>query len=258
MGKSLTKENAVLLASLWYERGFSRDKACEIVKIPRGSATYLLQKFGLHQRKTIRHSYSEKQMESVVRHYEEGMTRKEACQKVGLSEGCFDAVKRKYNLKCRPAGFQPGNNVGRQFKLKPRTSRDCLYCGQEMLLAPYEVKNNKRFCSFSCRSLYFAKRGKDHPMWKGGISDKWSKLHNSKEYQDWRLTVYQRDRFSCFLCKQPQSRKNRLHAHHKYPKKDYPELILDIKNGLTLCKDCHVFGHSKNALQIHQSRHGGR
>jgi hypothetical protein len=85
--------------------------------------------------------------------------------------------------------------------------------------------------------------GDKHWNWQGGISNKWDILHNSIEYQGWRLAVWQRDRFSCQHCGVEQSRSNPLNAHHIKSKAEYPELILAIDNGITLCRDCHDIVH---------------
>jgi 5-methylcytosine-specific restriction endonuclease McrA len=31
-----------------------------------------------------------------------------------------------------------------------------------------------------------------------------------------------------------------LHGHHILPKRDYPELVYEVDNGITLCKECHT------------------
>ena len=40
------------------------------------------------------------------------------------------------------------------------------------------------------------------------------------------------------MCKNCDSTEN-LSVHHIQPKKDFPELSLDLDNGVTLCGDCH-------------------
>jgi len=62
------------------------------------------------------------------------------------------------------------------------------------------------------------------------------KLYNTEEYKDWRVSVLQRDRFTCQLCGQQGGK---LEVHHIRPKYLFPELTLVIDNGCTLCKYCH-------------------
>lgn len=62
---------------------------------------------------------------------------------------------------------------------------------------------------------------------------------NTYEYsfaiQSWSKTIKKLDKNMCKLC---DSREN-LNAHHIQPKQDFPELSLDLDNGITLCKECH-------------------
>jgi len=65
------------------------------------------------------------------------------------------------------------------------------------------------------------------------------KYKKEKSYSTWRYKCLKRDNFKCRKC----GSKEKLHVHHKKPKKDYPELILVVKNGITLCEDCHDVKH---------------
>jgi hypothetical protein len=60
----------------------------------------------------------------------------------------------------------------------------------------------------------------------------------------WRKAVFERDGYKCQNCGSQKT----LHAHHIKPRKDYPELAFDIKNGITLCKKCHIIEHPDNNL----------
>ena len=62
------------------------------------------------------------------------------------------------------------------------------------------------------------------------------KVYNSAAYKQWRIKVFQRDHFICQLCGQ---RGGELECHHIRPKYKFPDLILVIDNGCTLCKFCH-------------------
>lgn len=54
---------------------------------------------------------------------------------------------------------------------------------------------------------------------------------------DWRTAVFQRDHYTCVICRE-QGKK--LEADHIKPYEYFPELRLDINNGRTLCKLCHM------------------
>jgi len=66
---------------------------------------------------------------------------------------------------------------------------------------------------------------------------------NSSEYlhafQSWSLTIKKLDNYMCKNCDSTEN----LNAHHIQPKSLFPELSLDLDNGITLCVDCHESVH---------------
>ena len=64
----------------------------------------------------------------------------------------------------------------------------------------------------------------------------------TSEYAEWRMNVFDRDGFTCQLCGQVGGK---LNAHHIKPYAKYPELRLDVNNGITLCERCHRALHKK-------------
>jgi 5-methylcytosine-specific restriction endonuclease McrA len=60
-------------------------------------------------------------------------------------------------------------------------------------------------------------------------------IRESPEYRAWRNSVVRRDGFQCIWCHAT----NNLEAHHIYSFASFPEGRFDIKNGITLCRDCH-------------------
>jgi len=54
-------------------------------------------------------------------------------------------------------------------------------------------------------------------------------------YKNWRKCVYKRDSFKCQLC----GSKKRIEAHHIKTWASFPQLRLDVNNGVTLCRECH-------------------
>lgn len=63
---------------------------------------------------------------------------------------------------------------------------------------------------------------------------------SSAAYREWRNKVLIRDGYRCQKC---GARNVSMHAHHIKPYADYPELRLDVDNGITLCADCHRDAH---------------
>lgn len=78
--------------------------------------------------------------------------------------------------------------------------------------------------------------GENHWNWHGGVSTESETIRNSPEAKEWRRQVYKRDNYTCQLCGQ---RGGKLHADHIIPFSVDKAKRFDIKNGRTLCVDCH-------------------
>jgi len=78
--------------------------------------------------------------------------------------------------------------------------------------------------------------------WKGGITPLNIKIRASEDYRHWRLSVYFRDNFTCQNC----GKKEKINAHHVKSFSKYPELRIDINNGITLCESCHKKWHREH------------
>jgi len=127
----------------------------------------------------------------------------------------------------------------------PPKVKVCGYCGESFSDWGY---NDAKFCSKLCadknRSIEW--RGEKSPAWKGGKSLKNDRSRMGNALAHWRKAVYKRDNYTCQKC----GHKGRgLQAHHIKPFIDFPELRLDVSNGITLCPDCHEHehGHRINA-----------
>jgi hypothetical protein len=60
-----------------------------------------------------------------------------------------------------------------------------------------------------------------------------------KEYLEWRKMVFARDGYRCVICGKTGGE---INAHHIKSFKDYPELRVEVSNGITLCRSCHYIG----------------
>jgi hypothetical protein len=85
--------------------------------------------------------------------------------------------------------------------------------------------------------------GKNHPNWKGGISNNGSRRYimTTLEYKIWRRSVFERDNYTCIWCgiRSAKGVRVTLHADHIKPWSLFPELRFEIDNGRTLCEPCH-------------------
>lgn len=103
-------------------------------------------------------------------------------------------------------------------------------------------------CALGCkRSLEFKQHlsdyGKNNPKhnhWVDGKGYERTSLRhqdmNRLEYRSWRLSVFERDNFTCQECGQ---RGGKLHADHIKPYATHVKLRYEITNGRTLCISCH-------------------
>lgn len=82
-----------------------------------------------------------------------------------------------------------------------------------------------------------ARKGKDNPNWRGGVTPLNTKIRHSLEYKLWRTSVFERDGHKCIWCGCMKS--GSLNADHIKPFSLFPELRFAIDNGRTLCVPCH-------------------
>ena len=85
--------------------------------------------------------------------------------------------------------------------------------------------------------------GFKHYNWNGGKTNWKSSMMAKREYKNWREQVLKRDKYTCQKC---ENKVEILHVHHIKDVINYPNLIFDVNNGLTLCSKCHAKIHSKN------------
>lgn len=97
----------------------------------------------------------------------------------------------------------------------------------------------------SMTSRLAGRTGEKCRRYKDGKTKERRGLRFSAEYKQWRYDVYMRDGFTCQHC--GDNKGGNLCAHHIKPFADYPELRLEISNGITLCEDCHKKVHSKQS-----------
>jgi 5-methylcytosine-specific restriction endonuclease McrA len=81
-------------------------------------------------------------------------------------------------------------------------------------------------------------RGEKNPRWIKDRSRLKIKRAGIEKFllDEWRKQVFERDDYTCLHC---DERGGKLNADHILPVYLFPELILEISNGRTLCKKCH-------------------
>jgi hypothetical protein len=139
--------------------------------------------------------------------------------------------------KCESTGRR-GSNAPNWLDV-PRT-KTCAHCGEEYGPGSGGITHFLRgkFCSREC-SRKGQKRlfGESNPQYRVDARRK----NRGGIYRQWQIAVISRDKATCQKCGRTGVE---MHAHHKEPWRDHPELRFDVANGETLCCHCHWDEHS--------------
>ena len=100
-------------------------------------------------------------------------------------------------------------------------------------------RQGKKHSAITLAKMSEQRKGSGNGNWKGGVTLSVRTFRKSKQYQQWRKSVFEKDNYICRDC----GCKEDLVAHHIYSVKIYPKLRLQIDNGLTLCTQCHKRRH---------------
>jgi len=129
-----------------------------------------------------------------------------------------------------------------------RKSKICPNCHNKFLLMR---DLNQVFCSKSCASssvqsgkpksistrIKMSLAKTKEPVFLEFKQKERSRIMMSKQYKLWRMKCILRDGFQCQVC---LATGNQLEVHHIKSYSKYPELRLEVSNGITLCPVCHV------------------
>lgn len=128
---------------------------------------------------------------------------------------------------------------------KTNEPRKCLICKNEYYVAKSTMKYRpKKTCSDKCSRVLLGriKRGNKSTFWNGGRSSKRRRIRASVRIKEWREKVFKRDDYVCQKCFNVGGY---LQAHHIKPFAQYPRQRFVIKNGMTLCRECHKNIHKE-------------
>lgn len=105
----------------------------------------------------------------------------------------------------------------------------------------YLKENPLKLSEEAKRKIGKAHSGEKCTFWKGGVSKsnrtERENIMSTFEYQQWRRMIFERDDFTCQMhdCGQ---KGGKLRAHHIKKFSDYPDLRLELINGVTVCEKC--------------------
>jgi hypothetical protein len=135
--------------------------------------------------------------------------------------------------------------------LVTKTSLRCMKCNGVVVGGRMKGKSLPQKWADNIRKSH--PKGKNHPMWKGGVTSESQRLRRGKLFKEWRKAVFERDNYTCQMC---SVRGGELHPDHIKPFSLYPEFRFDTNNGRTLCAPCHrstpTWGHGANNLTREQ------
>ncbi|MCJ7482642.1 MAG: HNH endonuclease [Thermodesulfovibrionales bacterium] len=114
------------------------------------------------------------------------------------------------------------------------------------------TKKERRKALNTFRKPKKRKTKKTAESWKKRVFASWADtpeqaaFRRSPAYQEWRIIVLERDKYTCQHCEQTGGR---LVVHHVKTFKMHLELRLEPDNGIVLCNDCHEKLHLSRVKQ---------
>ena len=86
--------------------------------------------------------------------------------------------------------------------------------------------------------------GENNPSWNPNLTDEDREIgRRIPGYKEWRKLVYNRDNYTCQICKDKSG--GNLVAHHIEGYNYNKDLRITLENGVTLCEKCHNKFHKK-------------
>ena len=153
------------------------------------------------------------------------------CPKCGKEIGHVSAKNRDYAAakgnKCNPC-----SNKGRPFSTEHRAK---ISAGLKGKTLSAEHKAN----------MGAAKR-----VYKKSVKEAYTEMYgvkaepNVNEHKKWANQVKKRDDYQCQCCGKEKTTPKSMHAHHIVLCGYFPELAIDLSNGITLCAGCHRSLHA--------------
>jgi 5-methylcytosine-specific restriction endonuclease McrA len=155
-------------------------------------------------------------------------------------------------FSCRRTFLQyPGNRICKRAFCSHKCYADTLRVEKAGKAAPHfdakkwvEIRRRNgtyRFTEEWRRNISLANRrrnmvGPNNPNWRGGRDSEHARLRKTFRYTEWRKAVFERDDYTCVICRQ---RGGTLNADHIKPFAFFPDLRFELSNGRTLCVKCH-------------------
>jgi len=158
---------------------------------------------------------------------EQKMSTRQIAQKLDANEGMVRTSLKEHDIKQRNKSWKSSQNKNGKIV-------SCEFCDKKIYRKKSLLEKSLIFfCSWDCSKEFQAVIGSSLP-------ESWRRRRG---YKQWRKSILKRDMFLCKLCKS----KKDLVAHHIVEAQDNPDLRLEISNGITLCKNCHIKIHRNDS-----------
>lgn len=124
---------------------------------------------------------------------------------------------------------------------QPTPTVSCDVCGKSFKKTRNILRRTAHnFCSWACytswRRTSGVCSGASSHMWRGGPDLERRRWNKTPEGRAWTQAVKEAADQKCEHC----SATTDLHAHHVKSFRDFPELRVEVSNGLCLCRSCHT------------------
>jgi hypothetical protein len=114
---------------------------------------------------------------------------------------------------------------------------------EETKLKISKLNKGKSLSEETKKKISNANKGEKHYNWisdRNKLKNRYHSIRLSNEMDNWRKQIFERDNWTCQICGKIGGT---LNAHHIKLFSKYPEEKFNIDNGITLCKDCHLWTH---------------
>ena len=173
-----------------------------------------------------------------------------------IATGKTKSEEHRKNLALAKKGAKYPNRK-RYSKGITSINKICLFC--KIPFVTNSRQPNKKFCSLSCNSksrpemnianlekrdkekqrlVVSSRTGEKHPVWEVDRTMVMEKLRlrGTQQWKHWRESIFARDNYTCKDCNEIGGQ---LEPHHIIPLRLDMNKILDINNGITLCRMWH-------------------
>lgn len=164
-------------------------------------------------------------------HFDENLSMRRIAELYQVSSGSVRGAFSHYNILPKTREQAHG-----EYTRSHQIIVICGFCGKPVTRKISRLKKTSlSFCDSKCSHEYQAR--------DRGIPELPESWRRKRHYKTWRNSVLRRDGNCCKLCGDSSA----LVAHHILEARDCPDKRLDLNNGITFCKKCHIKIHKEGS-----------